>query len=254
MTTRLGRSVLPLARAQVDARVARPLPSPGSSARLGQTAVTWSRAMIRRMFALCLLLAFAAAAPAARGAESFTIGVMNDQSGPYADLAGPGSVEMARMAIEDFGGAVLGKPIELLVADHQNKVDVGLAIAPAMVRRARRAGDFRHHQFGRGARDPGSGQGPRPDCHLRLGLIVRPHRQGVLAERRPVERRQLVERGRADAAPDPAEARQLLLHHRRLRLRRFARGGRARRHRQGRRNRRRRGALARSTPPISALF
>ena len=85
--------------------------------------------MIRRMFALCLLLALAAAAPAARGAESFTIGVMNDQSGPYADLAGPGSVEMARMAIEDFGGSVLGKPIELLIADHQNKVDVGLAIA-----------------------------------------------------------------------------------------------------------------------------
>ena len=54
---------------------------------------------------------------------------MNDQSGPYADLAGSGSVEMARMAIADFGGAVLGKPIELLVADHQNKVDVGLAIA-----------------------------------------------------------------------------------------------------------------------------
>ena len=54
---------------------------------------------------------------------------MNDQSGPYADLAGPGSVEMARMAIADFGGSVLGKPIELLVADHQNKVDVGLSIA-----------------------------------------------------------------------------------------------------------------------------
>ena len=40
-------------------------------------------------------------------------------------LPGPGGVEMARMAIEDFGGSVLGKPIELLVADHQNKVDVG---------------------------------------------------------------------------------------------------------------------------------
>ena len=85
--------------------------------------------MIRRVFALCLLLAFAAAAQRVRAADSFTIGVMNDQSGPYADLAGPGSVEMARMAIADFGGAVLGKPIELLVADHQNKVDVGLAIA-----------------------------------------------------------------------------------------------------------------------------
>jgi len=85
--------------------------------------------MIRRVFALCLLLAMAAGASPARAADSFLIGIMNDQSGPYADLAGPGSVEMARMAIEDFGGAVLGKPIELLVADHQNKVDVGLAIA-----------------------------------------------------------------------------------------------------------------------------
>jgi branched-chain amino acid transport system substrate-binding protein len=85
--------------------------------------------MIRRMFAVCLLLGFAAAAPSRARADSFTIGVMNDQSGPYADLSGPGGVEMARMAIEDFGGSVLGKPIELLVADHQNKVDVGSAIA-----------------------------------------------------------------------------------------------------------------------------
>ena len=85
--------------------------------------------MIRRIFAVCLLLAFAAAALPARAADSFAIGVMNDQSGPYADLAGPGSVEMARMAIADFGGSVLGKPIELLVADHQNKVNVGLSIA-----------------------------------------------------------------------------------------------------------------------------
>ena len=62
--------------------------------------------MIRRMLALCFLFAFAfAAAPAARADGSFTIGVMNDQSGPYADLAGPGSVEIARMAIEDFGGS-----------------------------------------------------------------------------------------------------------------------------------------------------
>jgi|SRR5579863_199039 len=60
---------------------------------------------------------------------TLTIGVMNDESGPYADLAGPGSVEATRMAIEDFGGVVLGRKIQLLVADHQNKVDVGLAIA-----------------------------------------------------------------------------------------------------------------------------
>ena len=50
---------------------------------------------------------------------------MNDQSGLYADLAGQGSVEAARMAVEDFGGSVNGAPIEVLSADHQNKPDVG---------------------------------------------------------------------------------------------------------------------------------
>ena len=83
--------------------------------------------MLRRAFAFFLLLILAAAP--ARADEVFRIGVLNDQSGPYADLSGPGGAESARMAIEDFGGSVLGKPIELLVADHQNKVDVGLAIA-----------------------------------------------------------------------------------------------------------------------------
>ncbi len=57
------------------------------------------------------------------------IGVMNDQSGPYADLAGPGSVVAARMAVEDFGAAKKGMKVEILVADHQNKPDVGSTIA-----------------------------------------------------------------------------------------------------------------------------
>jgi branched-chain amino acid transport system substrate-binding protein len=57
------------------------------------------------------------------------IGVLNDQSGLYADLGGPGSVVAARMAVEDFGGSVLGKPVEIVFADHQNKSDVGVAIA-----------------------------------------------------------------------------------------------------------------------------
>jgi branched-chain amino acid transport system substrate-binding protein len=83
--------------------------------------------MLRRAFAFFLLLTLAAASASAD--EGFRIGVLNDQSGPYADLSGPGGAESARMAIEDFGGSVLGRPIELLVADHQNKVDVGLAVA-----------------------------------------------------------------------------------------------------------------------------
>ena len=57
------------------------------------------------------------------------IGVMADQSGPYSSNGGPGSTLAVRMAVEDFGGKVLGKTIELLVADDQNKPDVGVAIA-----------------------------------------------------------------------------------------------------------------------------
>jgi branched-chain amino acid transport system substrate-binding protein len=56
------------------------------------------------------------------------IGVLNDQSGLFADLAGPGSVEAPRMAVADFGGTVLGKPIEVVGGDHQNKPDVGGAL------------------------------------------------------------------------------------------------------------------------------
>ena len=53
------------------------------------------------------------------------IGVINDMNGPYADITGKGSVVAAKMAIQDFGGKVLGKPIELLSVDHQNKADIG---------------------------------------------------------------------------------------------------------------------------------
>jgi len=62
-------------------------------------------------------------------AEGVKIGVLNDQSGVYADFSGKGSVEGAKMAIEDFGGSVLGQKIELVTADHQNKPDLASAIA-----------------------------------------------------------------------------------------------------------------------------
>lgn len=57
------------------------------------------------------------------------IGVLNDRSGLYADLSGEGSVVAARMAVEDYGGEVLGTPIEIVSADHQNKPDVGASVA-----------------------------------------------------------------------------------------------------------------------------
>jgi len=61
--------------------------------------------------------------------ETIKIGVLNDQSGVQADFAGPGSVVAARMAVEDFGGTVAGNKVEVLVADHQNKADVGVNVA-----------------------------------------------------------------------------------------------------------------------------
>lgn len=60
--------------------------------------------------------------------DAVKIGVINDQSSIYRDLSGKGGVEAARMAIEDFGGSVLGKPIELVSADHQNKPDIATSI------------------------------------------------------------------------------------------------------------------------------
>jgi branched-chain amino acid transport system substrate-binding protein len=52
------------------------------------------------------------------------IGVLTDLAGLYADISGKGSAEAVKMAVEDFGGKVLGKPIEVIVADHQNKADI----------------------------------------------------------------------------------------------------------------------------------
>lgn len=65
----------------------------------------------------------------AQSAEPFKIGVSNDQSGPYADQGGPGSAVAARMAAEDFGGEVLGRQIEIVIADNQNKPDIASQIA-----------------------------------------------------------------------------------------------------------------------------
>ena len=83
-----------------------------------------------------LMAAAAAVALSIGGAQAqqwsdgtIKIGVMNDMSGLYADIAGPGSVTAARMAIEDFGAAAKGLKVEVVGADHQNKPDVGSTIA-----------------------------------------------------------------------------------------------------------------------------
>ncbi len=57
------------------------------------------------------------------------LGVLSDMSGVYSSLGGPGSLEAVRMAAQDFGGRVGNLPIEIISGDHQNKPDIGTAIA-----------------------------------------------------------------------------------------------------------------------------
>ena len=80
--------------------------------------------------AAALLAGGLAAAPArAQYADGIKIGVLTDMSGGYSDLAGKGSVTAAQLAIEDFGKTIGGRPVELIVADHQNKADIASTIA-----------------------------------------------------------------------------------------------------------------------------
>jgi branched-chain amino acid transport system substrate-binding protein len=81
--------------------------------------------MTRTIF-LSAVLAFAGPAQAQ---EPIRVGVMNDQSSVYADFQGKGSVLAAQMAVEDYGGKAAGRKVEVVFADHQNKPDVGSAIA-----------------------------------------------------------------------------------------------------------------------------
>jgi branched-chain amino acid transport system substrate-binding protein len=81
------------------------------------------------ILAVAVLFADMSGARAQISDDVVRIGVLNDQSGLYADLGGPGSVTAARMAAQDAGGSVLGKSIEIVFADHQNKADIGVAVA-----------------------------------------------------------------------------------------------------------------------------
>ncbi|MDI6838699.1 MAG: ABC transporter substrate-binding protein [Rhizobiaceae bacterium] len=78
---------------------------------------------------LAIMLASSTAALADASDGKVKIGILNDQSGVYADFGGKSSVEAAKMAIEDYGGKVLGVPVEIVDADHQNKPDIASNIA-----------------------------------------------------------------------------------------------------------------------------
>ena len=74
-------------------------------------------------------IAFAMLVAPARAQSPIKIGILADLTSTYADIGGMGSVESARMAVADFGGAVLGRPVEIVFADGLNKPDVGANIA-----------------------------------------------------------------------------------------------------------------------------
>jgi branched-chain amino acid transport system substrate-binding protein len=84
------------------------------------------RFLTGRMMRLTTLLfaSLAAFSLPASAQAPLKLGLLLDMSGPYADIGGQGSVTAARMAVDDFGGKVLGRPIEIVFADHQNKADL----------------------------------------------------------------------------------------------------------------------------------
>ena len=82
-----------------------------------------------RFGALLVASTLALMPAAARAQDAVKIGILNDQSGNYAEFGGLGSVEAAKLAIEDFGGSVLGQPIEIVAGDHQNKPDIAVGLA-----------------------------------------------------------------------------------------------------------------------------
>jgi branched-chain amino acid transport system substrate-binding protein len=84
---------------------------------------------LKRTLIAAAIAALAGTANAQVSDGVIKIGVMNDMSGLYADIAGPGSVVAAKMAIEDFGAAKKGMKVEVVSADHQNKPDIGSSIA-----------------------------------------------------------------------------------------------------------------------------
>jgi branched-chain amino acid transport system substrate-binding protein len=86
--------------------------------------------MHRRILLAAMAVSLSAGSAEAQiSGDVVRFGVLNDQSGVYADFGGKGSVVAAQMAIDDFGGVVNGAKVELLSADHQNKPDIAANVA-----------------------------------------------------------------------------------------------------------------------------
>jgi branched-chain amino acid transport system substrate-binding protein len=102
--------------------------------RVSMAAVQGGHAMKKFLSAILVSsLALTASAALAQDKPPLKIGGILDMSSLYADITGPGSLEAAKMAAEDFGGQVLGRKIEVIAADHLNKADLAANIARDMI-------------------------------------------------------------------------------------------------------------------------
>ena len=182
-----------------------------------------------------LSLAGANAAHAQISDNVVRVGVLNDISGIFQDTNGMGSVEAARMAAEDFNGGGKSIKVEIVYADHQNKADVGQAIArkwldvegvDAIVDVPNSAVGLSINSLLRDSQDDVPGV-----VHRQL----RSHRQGLFAQHHPVGQRRLGDRQHDGGGDDGARRQGLVLRHGRLRARQGHRGGSHQLHREARR-------------------
>ena len=191
----------------------------------------------RRRF--CLAGAALIAAPRigfAEGVKPLKIGVLNDMSSVYSDYQGVGSVIAAQLAAEDFS-AKLGVPVEIVSADHQNKPDVGAAIARRWfdTENVDVVMDLPNSSVALAVLAVAAGKEQGGD-RLRRRLVG-PDRAEMLEELRPLDLRHLFLGNVARQGADRGRRQDLVLRHRRLQLRQghggqLRRGGRRRR-RQG---------------------
>jgi hypothetical protein len=122
LCSRLPAAVRAPGRCAPDAQSPGEPPTPTTSNNLQETT------MIKRLGTLSIGI-LAIGIGAAHAQEKVKIGFVTDLSSLYADLEGKGGATAIQMAIDDFGGKALGQPIELLVADHQNKADIAASKA-----------------------------------------------------------------------------------------------------------------------------
>jgi branched-chain amino acid transport system substrate-binding protein len=115
-------------RADRDCRSGDPLASWRERPQSGAT-IGGEEGLHRITIALVAALTLAPEIALAQAAEPVRIGLILDMSSLYSDITGVGTETAAKMAIEDFGGTVLGRPIKVLAADHQNKPDIASAKA-----------------------------------------------------------------------------------------------------------------------------